>query len=105
MDISNKLIELSNPVPYDIEHERKLRFLSGGAAKGMGERRNIYAGGITEDTSKPDLAERFRRFGKISKITLHFRDKGDNYPFIVFEDPDNAMRAIEEGNDDPTYPH
>lgn len=35
IDISNKLIELSNPVPYDIEHERKLRFLSGGAAKGM----------------------------------------------------------------------
>lgn len=105
MDISNKLIELSNPVPYDIEHERKLRFLKGGASKGMGERRNIYAGGITEDTTKVQLADRFRRFGKISKITLHFRDKGDNYAFIVFEEPDNAMRAIEEGNDDPSYPH
>lgn len=105
VDISNKLIELSNPVPYDIEHERKLRFLSGGASKGMGERKNIYAGGITQDTTKAELSDRFRRFGEIVKITLHFRDKGDNYAFIVFEDPDNAMRAIEEGNDDRSYPH
>ena len=33
-DINEKLTELSNPVPYDIEHERKLRFLVGKAAKG-----------------------------------------------------------------------
>jgi len=105
MDISNKLIELSNPVPYDIEHERKLRFMTGYASKSIGERRNIYAGGITEDTTKSDLADRFRRFGRITKITLHFRDKGDNYAFIVFEEPDHAMRAIEEGNDDPSFPH
>jgi len=105
MDISNKLIELSNPVPYDIEHERKLRFMTGYASKSIGERRNIYAGGITEDTTKSELADRFRRFGRITKITLHFRDKGDNYAFIVFEEPDNAMRAIEEGNHDPSFPH
>ena len=29
IDISNKLSELSNPVPYDIEHERKVQFLVG----------------------------------------------------------------------------
>jgi len=29
IDIGNKLSELSNPVPYDIEHERKLQFLVG----------------------------------------------------------------------------
>lgn len=105
MDISNKLSELSNPVPYDIEQERKVRFLSGHVAKGIEERRNIYAGGITRHTSKAELAEKFKRFGKIVRITLHFRDKGDNYAFIVFEEPDMATRAIEEGNNDPHFPY
>jgi hypothetical protein len=104
MDISNKLIELSNPVPYDIEQERKVRFLTGHASKSIGERRNIYAGGISHETTKTELKTRFKRFGRIQNITLHFRDRGDNYAFIVFEEPDNAMRAIEEGNDDPSYP-
>lgn len=104
VDISSKLTELSNPVPYDIEHERKLRFLCGGASKGNSERRNIYAGGITRQTTKSELIHRFQRFGRIEKVTLHFRDRGDNYAFIVFADADNATRAIEEGNDDPTYP-
>lgn len=104
IDISNKLSELSNPVPYDIEHERKLQFLVGKNNEKYTERRNIYVGGINKFTTKHDLIERFRRFGKIEKTTLHFREKGDNYAFIVFEHPDCAMRAIEEGNDDPAYP-
>ena len=33
-DIKEKLIELSNPVPYDIEHERKVQFLTGVTTKG-----------------------------------------------------------------------
>ncbi|XP_065649680.1 peroxisome proliferator-activated receptor gamma coactivator 1-alpha isoform X2 [Hydra vulgaris] len=103
-DINEKLTELSNPVPYDIEHERKLRFLVGKAAKGDFERRNIYVGGISKDTTKSSLNERFQRFGQIEKITLHFRDKGDNYAFIVYEEPEDAKRAIEEGNDDASYP-
>ena len=34
IDISNKLSELSNPVPYDIEHERKVQFLVGKKKEG-----------------------------------------------------------------------
>lgn len=34
IDISNKLSELSNPVPYDIEHERKIQFLVGKKKEG-----------------------------------------------------------------------
>jgi len=104
-DIKEKLIELSNPVPYDIEHERKVRFLVGETSRGTVERRNIYVGGINKCTNKIDLAERFQRFGHIEKITLHFRQRGDNYAFIVFDEPEDAMRAIEEGNDDPKYAH
>ena len=40
------------------------------------ERRNIYVGGIDKYTTKQDLIDRFRRFGKIEKTTLHFREKG-----------------------------
>eukprot|EP00111_Clytia_hemisphaerica_P003076 TCONS_00008734-protein len=104
IDISNKLSELSNPVPYDIEHERKVQFLVGKSVDGYTERKNIYVGGINKQTTKQDLIKRFRRFGKIEKTTLHFRAKGDNYAFIVYEHPGCAMRAIEEGNDDPSYP-
>ena len=35
MDIGNKLIELANPVPYNIEQERKLRFLTGHASRSI----------------------------------------------------------------------
>ena len=34
IDIGNKLSELSNPVPYDIEHERKVQFLVGKKEEG-----------------------------------------------------------------------
>ena len=40
------------------------------------ERKNIYVGGINKQTTKQELVERFRRFGKIEKTTLHFREKG-----------------------------
>lgn len=40
IDISNKLSELSNPVPYDIEHERKIQFLVGKKKEGYVS--NIY---------------------------------------------------------------
>ena len=40
------------------------------------ERKNIYVGGINKQTTKQELVERFRRFGKIEKTTLHFRAKG-----------------------------
>jgi len=105
-DVKEVLSDLSNPVPYDIEHERKLKFLCGNAKKDKDiERRNIYAGGITREMTKQDLIKRFQRFGMIEKITMHFREKGDSYAFIIFEEPEDAMRAIEEGNDDPKYKH
>jgi len=104
-DPKEKIADLANPVPYDIEHARKVKLMHGPAAKHREmQRRNIYVGGISQNTTKGELHARFTRFGTIEKITLHFRDRGDSYAFIIYDEPEDAMRAIEEGNDDPSYP-
>jgi len=104
-DPKEKIADLANPVPYDIEHARKVKLMHGPAAKNREMlRRNIYVGGISQNTTKGELHARFTRFGTIEKITLHFRERGDSYAFIIYDEPEDAMRAIEEGNDDPSYP-
>eukprot|EP00794_Sanderia_malayensis_P005397 gene5397-6073_t len=103
-NVHERLTELATPVPYDIERERKIGFLcQRTTSKATLERRNVYAGGINRKVSKPDLIRRFEIFGPIEKVTLHFRDKGDSYAFIVFEDPKDAVKAVQEGNNDPNF--
>jgi len=69
------------------------------------ERRVIYVGRIEEGISKADLRLRFQQFGPIVDISVHFRERGDNYGFVTFAHKADAYKAVEHGNDDPTYPH
>eukprot|EP00795_Rhopilema_esculentum_P012456 gene12456-3125_t len=102
-DVHERLATLAAPVPYDIEQERKIGFLVHERRSSGHERRNVYAGGIKENMTRSDLIRRFEVFGPIERVTLHFREEGDNYAFIVFEDSKDAVRAVEEGNNDPNY--
>jgi len=68
------------------------------------ERRIVYVGKISEGTTRADLRKRFEVFGPILEISVHFRDRGDNYGFITFKYKVDAYEAIEHGNDDPSYP-
>merc|ERR1719334_2199497 len=68
------------------------------------ERRIVYVGKISEGTTRADLRKRFEVFGPILEISVHFRDRGDNYGFITFKYKVDAYEAIEHGNDDPAYP-
>merc|ERR1719283_554363 len=68
------------------------------------ERRIVYVGKIAEGTTRADLRKRFEVFGPILEISVHFRDRGDNYGFITFKYKVDAYEAIEHGNDDPSYP-
>jgi len=77
----------------DQEHERRNE-----------ERRIVYVGKIAEGTTRADLRKRFEVFGPILEISVHFRDRGDNYGFITFKYKVDAYEAIEHGNDDPSYP-
>lgn len=61
-------------------------------------------GKIAEGTTRADLRKRFEVFGPILEISVHFRDRGDNYGFITFKYKVDAYEAIEHGNDDPSYP-
>ncbi|XP_073969021.1 PGC-1 family member spargel isoform X2 [Rhodnius prolixus] len=68
------------------------------------ERRVIYVGQIEEGTTKSQLRERFETFGPIIDISLHFRERGDNYGFVTFAYKVDAYKAVEHGNDYPMEP-
>ena len=68
------------------------------------ERRVVYCGKIEEGTLKSDLRARFQVYGPIVDVSLHFRERGDNYGFITFENKEDAYNAVEKGNDDPSLP-
>ncbi|XP_014242267.1 peroxisome proliferator-activated receptor gamma coactivator 1-alpha isoform X1 [Cimex lectularius] len=69
--------------------------------KQIEERRVVYVGQIAEGTTKAQLRERFQKFGPIVDISLHFRERGDNYGFVTFMFKIDAYDAVEHGNDDP----
>lgn len=91
---------------HDIELERKMGFKFDQNIKGTGkeERRIVYIGKISNTTTKDDVWRRFRPFGPIEKVTVHFRDEGDNYAFVTFFEYSSAAEAIERGNEDPSLP-
>ncbi|XP_064465815.1 peroxisome proliferator-activated receptor gamma coactivator-related protein 1-like isoform X2 [Ornithodoros turicata] len=68
------------------------------------ERRVVYVGNIPEGTTRFDLRQRFGRFGAIEEVSVHFRDRGDNYGFVTFVSKSDAYEAVEHGNDDATQP-
>ncbi|XP_060529333.1 uncharacterized protein LOC132703843 isoform X2 [Cylas formicarius] len=72
------------------------------------ERRIIYVGRIKQGTSKDDLRSKFKKFGPITNISLHFRDQGynhlENYGFVTFKYKEDAHEAYEHGNDDKKFP-
>lgn len=61
----------------------------------------MYVGKISESSSRASIRKRFEAFGPIEEISVHFRDRGDNYGFVTFASKKDAYRAIEHGNDDP----
>jgi len=68
------------------------------------DRKIVYVGCIEEGILKSDLRARFETFGPIVDISVHFRDRGDNYGFLTFQKSEDAYRAIEHGNDDKSLP-
>jgi len=68
------------------------------------ERRIVYVGKIEEGTLKSDLRSRFEVFGPILDISMHFRERGENYGFLTFKNTDDAKKAIEHGNKDAGLP-
>eukprot|EP00096_Caligus_rogercresseyi_P002116 TRINITY_DN1399_c0_g1_i2.p1 TRINITY_DN1399_c0_g1~~TRINITY_DN1399_c0_g1_i2.p1 ORF type:complete len:837 (-),score=206.20 TRINITY_DN1399_c0_g1_i2:774-3284(-) len=68
------------------------------------ERKVVYVGKIKEGTTRADIRKRFESFGPIEEISLHFRDRGDNYGFVTFKCRSDAFNAIEHGNDNPSLP-
>lgn len=68
------------------------------------ERRVVYVGRIAEGTTRAEIRTRFEVFGPIEEISVHFRDRGDNYGFVTFDSKKDAFSAIEHGNDDTSYP-
>ena len=49
-------------------------------------------------------AARVQVFGPIEDISLHFRDRGDNYGFVTFQHRADAYTAVERGNQDSSQP-
>ncbi|KAI9557771.1 hypothetical protein GHT06_014519 [Daphnia sinensis] len=68
------------------------------------ERRVIYVGKLADGTTRSDLRRRFEPFGPVVDISLHFRERGDNYGFVTFAYKVDAYEAVEHGNDDPHLP-
>lgn len=76
----------------------------GDRLKQVEERRVIYVGRISDGTTKADLRHRFSKYGVIVDISVHFRDRGDNYGFVTYKNKSEAYSAVENGNSDPAYP-
>lgn len=95
-----------NKIFHDIEFERKLEFKFDHNIRDTAkeERRIVYIGKISNKTTKDDVFKRFRPFGPIEKVTVHFREKGDNYAFVTFFETSSAAEAIERGNEDSRLP-
>lgn len=68
------------------------------------QRKIVYVGKIEEGTLKADLRQRFQKFGTIVDVSVHFRERGDNYAFITFANKEDAYEAVEHGNDDQSQP-
>lgn len=64
----------------------------------------IYVGRLDENITKADLRKRFENFGPVVDISVHLRERGDNYGFVTFAYKDDAFAAIEHGNDNPSLP-
>ncbi|XP_031554276.1 peroxisome proliferator-activated receptor gamma coactivator-related protein 1-like [Actinia tenebrosa] len=92
---------------YDIEMERKKNFKLDRSFKETAteKRKIVYIGNIEESMSKNDIWRRFREYGPIQKVTVHYRNDGDNYSFVTFVDSSSALEAIEKGNKDPDLKH
>ncbi|KAF6209411.1 hypothetical protein GE061_015158 [Apolygus lucorum] len=95
---------VSRRVSSDRTPRRSDEWTTGERQKQVEERRVIYVGQIDESTTRPQLRERFQCFGPIVDISLHFRERGDNYGFVTFAYKGDAYKAVEHGNDNPSYP-
>ncbi|CAB4056395.1 PPRC1 [Lepeophtheirus salmonis] len=84
----------------DRRHDQKRR----GDDRVYSERKVVYVGKIKEGTTRADIRKRFESFGPIEEISVHFRDRGDNYGFVTFKYRSDAYNAIEHGNDNPSLP-
>ncbi|XP_071771421.2 uncharacterized protein LOC139924297 [Centroberyx gerrardi] len=74
-------------------HEMRIQKL-----RAIDERRVVYVGRIRRSMTHDDLRDRFSLFGEVECVSLHFRDRGDNYGFVTFYNMDDAFAAIENGN-------
>ena len=63
--------------------------------KDIEERKIIYVGKIPDGTTKTDIRYWFGQFGAIKEVSIHFRDRGDNYAFVTFQRRTDAFQAIE----------
>ncbi|XP_022091789.1 peroxisome proliferator-activated receptor gamma coactivator 1-alpha-like isoform X2 [Acanthaster planci] len=68
------------------------------------DRRVVYIGRIPYGTTRNTLRKRFGKFGEIERITLHFRDVGDNYAFVTYVYKCDAYAAVEGANKDYNEP-
>ncbi|XP_054266392.1 serine/arginine repetitive matrix protein 2-like [Macrosteles quadrilineatus] len=93
-----------NHSPVRSTSSRSQEFPTQEKTKQVEERRVIYVGRIDEGTTKADLRKRFQQFGPIVDISVHFRERGDNYGFVTFAYKADAYKAVEHGNDDPKLP-
>ncbi|CAH1784279.1 unnamed protein product [Owenia fusiformis] len=81
-----------NGRPLDEQRDKHLK---------IEERRIVYVGRIGSNCVPKDLERRFERFGPIDKVTVHFRENGDNYGFVTFTYSCDAYACVEKGNDIP----
>uniref|UniRef100_A0A667WVF5 Peroxisome proliferator-activated receptor gamma coactivator-related protein 1-like n=1 Tax=Myripristis murdjan TaxID=586833 RepID=A0A667WVF5_9TELE len=75
------------------QHEIRIQKL-----KAIDERRVVYVGRIRRSMTHDELRERFSLFGDVECVSLHFRDRGDNYGFVTFYNMEDAFAAIENGS-------
>ncbi|GAB6025284.1 Peroxisome proliferator-activated receptor gamma, coactivator- 1 [Chamberlinius hualienensis] len=59
------------------------------------ERRVVHVGNIKRGITREQLYTRFKVFGPIEDIRLHYRDYGDCYAFITFKFTTDAFDAVE----------
>ncbi|CAD5121990.1 DgyrCDS10443 [Dimorphilus gyrociliatus] len=62
------------------------------------ERRIVYVGRLPRTFTKKDLRKNFEQFGKIERCSIHIRECGDNYGFVIFFSREAAFNAVEKAS-------
>ncbi|XP_065222855.1 serine/arginine repetitive matrix protein 2-like [Planococcus citri] len=68
------------------------------------DKRVLFVGNIEPDITEEEFERRFKKYGAIREVKLHFRENQNNFGFVYFAEERYVNRVIKHGCDDDDLP-